>query len=108
MQRILRGDVPARRNVFIAGVAGDQQASLLQRAAIFQRGMVERECLWDGMLSADEHQHRDSTLPLGPLATVAWGHPGRAVYALEGSVFIAGAAIQWLRDEMNLIRNAAE
>jgi glycerol kinase len=44
----------------------------------------------------------------GLLATVAWGLEGRTEYALEGSVFIAGAAIQWLRDEMKLILTAAE
>jgi glycerol kinase len=44
----------------------------------------------------------------GLLATVAWGRQGRTEYALEGSIFIAGAAIQWLRDEMKLISDAAE
>jgi glycerol kinase len=44
----------------------------------------------------------------GLLATVAWGRGDRTEYALEGSVFIAGAAIQWLRDEMKMISNAAE
>ena len=42
------------------------------------------------------------------LATTAWRVGGKPVYALEGSIFVAGAAIQWLRDEMHLIRNAAE
>jgi glycerol kinase len=44
----------------------------------------------------------------GLLATIGWGRDGRTVYALEGSVFIAGAVIQWLRDEMGLIREASE
>ena len=44
----------------------------------------------------------------GLLATVAWSRDGRTVYALEGSVFIAGAAIQWLRDELKLVNDAAE
>src|SRR5216117_482800 len=44
----------------------------------------------------------------GLLATVAWSRDGRTVYALEGSVFIAGAAIKWLRDELKLVNDAAE
>ncbi len=42
------------------------------------------------------------------LTTIAWGIDGKVEYALEGSVFIAGAAVQWLRDEMRLIRQSAE
>jgi glycerol kinase len=79
----------------IAGVAGDQQASLFGHQC-FQRGTL--------MNTGSEIPHSDS----GLLATVAWARNGQTVYALEGSVFIAGAAIQWLRDEMKLIRDATE
>ena len=48
--------------------------------------------------------HSDS----GLVATVGWGRNGQTTYALEGSVFIAGAAIQWLRDELQIVRDAAE
>ncbi len=44
----------------------------------------------------------------GLLTTIAWGMDGEVNYALEGSIFVAGAAIQWLRDELGLIRTAAE
>ncbi len=48
--------------------------------------------------------------PGGLLTTIGWqlGEQGKLIYALEGSVFIAGAAVQWLRDELGLIRSAAE
>jgi len=90
----------------IAGVAGDQQASLFGHQC-FQRGTVKNTYGTGCFLlmnTGSEIPHSDS----GLLATVAWGRNAQTVYALEGSVFIAGAAIQWLRDEMKLIRDAAE
>ncbi len=94
--------VPVR----IAGVAGDQQASLFGQQC-FGRGMVKNTYGTGCFLlmnTGGEIPRSES----GLLGTVAWGRQGRTVYALEGSVFIAGAAIQWLRDEMKLISNAAE
>ena len=90
----------------IAGVAGDQQASLFGHQC-FQRGTVKNTYGTGCFLlmnTGSEIPHSDS----GLLATVAWGRNAQTVYALEGSVFIAGAAIQWLRDEMKLIQDAAE
>jgi glycerol kinase len=90
----------------IAGVAGDQQASLFGQQC-FRRGDVKNTYGTGCFLlmnAGAEIPHSYS----GLLATVAWGRGGQTVYALEGSVFIAGAAIQWLRDEMKLIRDAAE
>ena len=90
----------------IAGVAGDQQASLFGHQC-FKRGTVKNTYGTGCFLlmnTGSEIPHSDS----GLLATVAWARNGQTVYALEGSVFIAGAAIQWLRDEMKLIRDAAE
>jgi glycerol kinase len=90
----------------IAGVAGDQQASLFGHQC-FQRGTVKNTYGTGCFLlmnTGSEIPHSDS----GLLATVAWARNGQTVYALEGSVFIAGAAIQWLRDEMKLIRDATE
>jgi glycerol kinase len=90
----------------IAGVAGDQQASLFGQQC-FGRGMVKNTygtgCFL--LMNTGAGIPRSES---GLLGTVAWGRQGRTVYALEGSVFIAGAAIQWLRDEMKLIRDAAE
>jgi glycerol kinase len=90
----------------IAGVAGDQQASLFGQQC-FQRGMVKNTygtgCFL--LMNTSTEIPRSHS---GLLGTVAWGRKGRMVYALEGSVFVAGAAIQWLRDEMKLISDAAE
>jgi glycerol kinase len=90
----------------IAGVAGDQQASLFGQQC-FGRGMVKNTygtgCFL--LMNTGVEIPRSQS---GLVGTVAWGRKGRTVYALEGSVFIAGAAIQWLRDEMKLISDAAE
>jgi glycerol kinase len=90
----------------IAGVAGDQQASLFGHQC-FAPGAVKNTYGTGCFLL----MNTGPVIPrsqAGLLATVAWGRKGRITYALEGSVFIAGAAIQWLRDEMGLIREAAE
>jgi glycerol kinase len=93
-------------SVPIAGVIGDQQASLFGQQC-FRHGMVKNTYGTGCFLlmnTGTEIPHSES----GLLGTVAWGRNGRTEYALEGSVFIAGAAIQWLRDEMKLINDAAE
>jgi len=90
----------------IAGIAGDQQASLLGHQC-FRRGQVKNTygtgCFL--LMNTGPEIPRSQS---GLLATIAWGRNGQTVYALEGSVFIAGAAIQWLRDELKLIQNPAE
>ena len=90
----------------IAGVVGDQQASLFGQQC-FRHGMVKNTygtgCFL--LMNTGTEIPRSES---GLLATVAWGRQGRTEYALEGSVFIAGAAIQWLRDEMKLLSDAAE
>jgi glycerol kinase len=92
--------------VRIAGVAGDQQASLFGQQC-FERGMVKNTygtgCFL--LMNTGTEIPRSHS---GLLGTVAWGLGGRTEYALEGSVFIAGAAIQWLRDEMKMLTDAAE
>jgi glycerol kinase len=95
-----------KRSVPIAGVAGDQQASLFGHQC-FEPGSAKNTYgtgLFLLMNTGREIPHSQS----GLIATVAWGRNGQTVYALEGSVFIAGAALQWLRDEMGLLRDAAE
>lgn len=90
----------------IAGVAGDQQASLFGHQC-FTRGSAKNTYgtgLFLLMNAGEKIPRSDS----GLVATVGWGRNGRTTYALEGSVFIAGAALQWLRDEMGLIQDAAE
>jgi len=90
----------------IASAIGDQQASLFGQQC-FQRGTVKNTYGTGCFLlmnTGREIPHSNS----GLLATVGWRRNGVTTYALEGSVFIAGAAIQWLRDEMQLIRDAGE
>ncbi len=90
----------------ICGVAGDQQAALFGQQC-FRHGMVKNTYGTGCFLlmnTGTEIPHSNS----GLVGTVAWGIDGRTEYALEGSVFIAGAAIQWLRDEMKLLKDAAE
>ena len=89
----------------LAGIAGDQQAALFGQGC-HEPGMVKNTygtgcfMLMNTGESAVDSRH-------GLLATVAWGVGGKISYALEGGVFIAGAAIQWLRDGLRLIENAA-
>src|SRR3989475_3228394 len=90
----------------IAGVAGDQQASLFGHQC-FRRGNVKNTygtgCFL--LMNTGQEVPRSES---GLVSTVAWRRAGATTYALEGSVFIAGAAIQWLRDEMGLIKDAGE
>lgn len=90
----------------IAGDAGDQQAALFGQAC-FEPGMAKNTygtgCFV--LMNAGPTPVRSKS---GLITTIAWGIDGRVEYALEGSVFIAGAAIQWLRDELRLIESAAE
>ncbi|MFS0574012.1 glycerol kinase GlpK [Sporosarcina sp. 179-K 3D1 HS] len=90
----------------IAGIAGDQQAALFGQAC-FERGMVKNTygtgcfMLMNTGEQAVESEH-------GLLTTIAWGFGGKVEYALEGSIFVAGSAIQWLRDGLRMFRNSAE
>ncbi|WP_067624606.1 glycerol kinase GlpK [Alicyclobacillus acidiphilus] len=93
-------------NIPIAGIAGDQQAALFGQTC-FEPGMVKNTygtgCF---MLMNTGEQPVDSKS--GLLTTIAWGVDGKVTYALEGSVFIAGAAIQWLRDGMKFFDSAVD
>lgn len=90
----------------IAGIAGDQQAALFGQAC-FEPGMAKNTygtgCFML-MNTGEELQHSYN----GLLTTIAWGIDDKVYYALEGSVFIAGAAIQWLRDALQIIENAGD
>ncbi len=96
------------RAIPIAGMAGDQQAATFGQSA-FEKGMGKNTygtgCF---MLMNTGDTPVESKHNL--LTTVAWkiGDSGAMQYALEGSIFIAGAAIQWLRDELQIIKDAAE
>jgi glycerol kinase len=90
----------------IAGDAGDQQAALFGQAC-FTEGMAKNTygtgCF---MLMNTGTKRVPSTN--GLLTTIAWGTEGKVEYALEGSIFVAGAAVQWLRDEMKMVETAAQ
>ncbi|MGH9847727.1 MAG: glycerol kinase GlpK [Blastocatellia bacterium] len=90
----------------IAGDAGDQQAALYGQAC-FKPGMMKNTygtgCFL--LMNTGESANASKT---GLLTTIAWRTGGKTEYALEGSVFVAGAAVQWLRDGLGIIANAAD
>lgn len=90
----------------IAGVAGDQQAALFGQAC-FMQGMVKNTYGTGAFLLMNTGNKAIKTSS-GLLTTIAWGLKGKVTYALEGSIFSAGATVQWLRDEMRLIYTADE
>jgi glycerol kinase len=90
----------------IAGDAGDQQAALFGQAC-FTEGMA-KNTYGTGCFLLMNTGPRPVPSARGLLTTIAWGVDGRVDYALEGSIFVAGAAVQWLRDEMKLIESAAQ
>lgn len=90
----------------ISGMAGDQQAALFGQMA-FEPGMVKNTYgtgAFTVMNLGEEPQLSDHNL----LTTIAYGLDGHVSYALEGSIFVAGSAIQWLRDGMHLVKSAPE
>lgn len=90
----------------ITGVAGDQQSALFGQTC-FEKGMVKNTygtgCFMM-MNTGNEKLHSQNKL----LSTIAWKIDGKITYALEGSVFIGGAVIQWLRDGLEIIKNSKE
>ncbi|HEY0868053.1 MAG TPA: glycerol kinase, partial [Fimbriimonas sp.] len=94
------------REVPLAGMAGDQQAATFGQAC-FEPGMAKSTygtgCF---LLLNTGRKARPSTNRL--LTTIGWAIEGTVEYALEGSVFVAGAGVQWLRDELGLLRDASE
>ena len=90
----------------IAGVAGDQQAALFGQGCV-RAGMAKNTYGTGAFLLTHAGESRPNSAS-GLLVTAACGPRGEPQYALEGSVFIAGAAIQWLRDGLGLIQKAAE
>ncbi len=93
-------------NIPITGIAGDQQAALFGQAC-FKKGETKNTygtgCFL--LMNTGDHPKYSNN---GLLTTIAWGIDGKVQYALEGSVFIAGAAIQWLRDGLQLIDHAKD
>jgi glycerol kinase len=97
--RLLGGSIP------VAGVAGDQQAALFGQAC-FAPGMAKNTLGTGAFLLMNVGERPVASQSL--VTTIAWGFPDGVTYALEGSIFIAGAAVQWLRDELQIIETSAE
>ncbi len=94
------GEIP------IGGAAGDQQAALFGQTC-FQPGEA-KNTYGTGCFLLMNTGERPVFSRNGLVTTIAWGLDGKVTYALEGSIFVAGAAIQWLRDELRLIDSAAD
>ena len=90
----------------IAGAAGDQQAALFGQTC-FAAGEA-KNTYGTGCFLLMNTGSRPVFSDNGLLTTIAWGLDGKVNYALEGSIFVAGAAVQWLRDEMRLIDSAPD
>lgn len=90
----------------IAGIAGDQQAALFGQTC-FSAGMA-KNTYGTGCFMLMNTGPKMVKSKHGLLTTIAWGLGGKVEYALEGSIFIAGAAVQWLRDGLKVIDNAAD
>lgn len=90
----------------ISGAAGDQQAALFGQTC-FKPGMAKNTygtgCFMLMNTGAEVYESKN-----GLLTTIAWGIDGKVDYALEGSIFVAGSAVQWLRDGLKLIESAAD
>jgi len=94
------GEIP------IAGAAGDQQAALFGQTC-FEQGEA-KNTYGTGCFMLMNTGEKPVFSKNGLVTTIAWGIDGKVIYALEGSIFVAGAAIQWLRDELRLIDSAAD
>lgn len=94
------------KQMVIGGIAGDQQAALFGQAC-FQEGLAKNTygtgCFM--LMNTGNKAIRSSN---GLVTTIAWGIGGEVEYALEGSVFVAGAAVQWIRDGLKLLRHASD
>ncbi len=90
----------------IAGVAGDQQAALFGQGC-FKEGMV-KNTYGTGCFTLMNTGNKPVFSENGLLTTIAWNIGGETTYAIEGSVFVAGSAVQWLRDGMKMVKTASE
>ena len=90
----------------IAGVAGDQQAALFGQSC-FAPGSAKNTYGTGCFLLMNTGKEAPAS-ESGLITTIAWGLDGAVEYALEGSIFVAGAAVQWLRDELGLVKSAGE
>jgi glycerol kinase len=101
-----RADALHGHEVPVAGVAGDQQAALFGQACV-DPGLGKNTYGTGSFVLQNAGYTQPRPVP-GLLATVAWGIGPRLVYALEAAIFVTGAAVQWLRDGLQIIETAAE
>lgn len=94
------------QEVPIAGIAGDQQAALFGQAC-YGEGMA-KNTYGTGCFMLMNTGEKAVASEHGLVTTIAWGIDGKVEYALEGSIFVAGSAIQWLRDGLRMFKNAAD
>jgi glycerol kinase len=90
----------------IAGAAGDQQAALFGQAC-FDEGMA-KNTYGTGCFMLMNTGEKAVASNHGLLTTIAWGINGKVEYALEGSIFVAGSAVQWLRDGLRMFKDASQ
>lgn len=90
----------------IAGVAGDQHAALFGQAC-YETGMA-KNTYGTGCFMLMNTGEKAVKSEHGLLTTIAWGIDGKVEYALEGSIFVAGSAVQWLRDGLRMLKSAPE
>ena len=90
----------------VSGIAGDQQAALFGQACTAE-GMAKNTYGTGSFVLMQTGSHRVASRS-GMLTTVAWRRAGRLSYALEGAIFVTGAALQWLRDGLGIIGSAGE
>lgn len=95
-----------KERIPISGIAGDQQAALFGQAC-YQRG-TGKNTYGTGSFLLINTGSAPVNSRSGLLSTIAWGLNNRVTYALEGSIFVTGAAVQWLRDGLGVINTAAE
>jgi glycerol kinase len=100
------GNIVPEIKLPLAGIAGDQQAALFGQMCT-QPGMV-KNTYGTGCFMLMNTGTKAITSKNNLLTTIAWQLDGKTEYALEGSVFIAGAVVQWLRDGLKIIRNSSE
>jgi glycerol kinase len=99
-----KSDIMGIEGIPISGIAGDQQAALFGQGC-FKAGMA-KNTYGTGCFMLMNTGAKAVSSKNGLLTTIAWGINGKVEYALEGSIFVAGSAVKWLRDELNIIKDA--
>jgi glycerol kinase len=101
-----KADIMGIEGIPVSGIAGDQQAALFGQAC-FSEGMA-KNTYGTGCFMLMNTGTKAVTSKNGLLTTIAWSVGGKVEYALEGSIFVAGSAVQWLRDGLELVKDAAD